>query len=377
MCSTAASNAAASDCVRNPPKIIAPFDLGADELGLELELLAVDELVGHHALLRALQEAAVVLAGRVRVAVLGTRGHPRLGDPLLLRAIGSEDVVHAGAAHVVVHPAAHHVVTHVVLVEPVVVAGLAELLGHGEGDVEALFEGDVLHAVHGGVEGVPDRGVKGDGADDDGGDRGGAEAHEREDGYGGGEHLHGHQAGDVVLERGAAVLGFDEHLGGLRLQPLGVGLEGHVVEGLGVVLDVAAAVGLGRHLGSGHLAPERLHPVGLVELGVLEPAVGDVLVEGDHRVHGGHGEGPAGGDDHGGLGAGHGDHIGGAAASGGGAHLAEGLGLGHGDADERLTHGGGGSEGHLICMVCARSEPERACCVSTSATVAHEGGRRS
>ena len=264
-------------------------------------------------------------------------------------------MVHAGAAHVVVHPAAHHVVAHVVLVEPVVVAGLAEHLGQREGDVEALAEGNILHAVHRRVEGVPDRGVDGDGAEDDGHPRGGAEAHEREDGDGGGEHLEDHQAGDVVLKRGAAVLGVDEHLGGLGLEPLGVGLEGHVVEGLGVMLDVTAAVALGRHLSTGQLAPQRLHPVGLVELGVLEPAVSDVLVEGHDRVHGGHGEGPAGGDGHGGLGAGHGDHLGGTAAGGDGAHLAKGLGLGHRDADERLTHRGGGSEGHLICVVCARS----------------------
>mmetsp|Transcript_24514 Transcript_24514/g.61064 ORF Transcript_24514/g.61064 Transcript_24514/m.61064 type:complete len:270 (+) Transcript_24514:2455-3264(+) len=253
------------------------------------------------------------------------------------------------AAHVVVDAAAHDVVTHVVLVNPLVVRGLAQRVAHSEGEVETLGEGNVLHTVHCGVQGVPHQGVQGSGGEDNAADRGRAESHQGQHGDAGGQHLDHHHACHIVLKGGATILAVYQHLGGLRFQPLGICLEGHVVQGLCVVLNVPAAVSPGRLSFAGHFAVQRLHPRRLIELGVLVPAVCDVLVEGDQRVHGGRCKNPAGRDDAQGLSAGHGHDFGGAAAHGNCAHPAGASGPGgHWDAHQSLAHRRRRSEGHFI-----------------------------
>eukprot|EP00982_Pelagococcus_subviridis_P011869 31125-Pelagococcus_subviridis.AAC.22 len=174
-----------------------------------------------------------------------------------------------------------------------VVRRLPERLADGEREVEAFAQGNILHPVHRRVKRVPHERVRDDGAEDQTDDGRDAEAHEREERHGRRDHLHDHHPRDVVLERGAAVLGILEHRRGLGLEPLRVRLQGHVVQGLRVVLDVTAAVALRRDVRARELAVQVLHPVRLVELGVLVPAVRAVLVEGHERVHRRRGEDPS------------------------------------------------------------------------------------
>ena len=99
--------------------------------------------------------------------------------------------------------------------------------------------------------------------------------------------------GNIPLERRASVRVTLQHARGFGFHPLVVHAKAHVVQRLGVVLDVSTASDFRRLRLSGEEAPHLLHRLVLVELGVLVVPVRDVLVHGHHGVHGGRRERPS------------------------------------------------------------------------------------